>query len=421
MKEKLTNNLSLKIVAVLISTMLWLISININDPYQSKDYTVTVQLQNINIMTNAGKYVEVAQKSDEISVRVRGSRSVMDTFTASNIVAVADLNELDEKNRIPIKLTTTKTDGNKIERIHADQEYVTVTVEDLYKIQKRIEVVTKNIPQEGYILGKTTTEQNALSISGPESLVNTVGKATVTVDLAGATDDVSMLLPIELYDLDGKRIIDSRLTASINQVQCVANILATKEVPIVFEVQGQAAKGYQWTGKTISEPSSVLIAAKPSVIKSIQEITVAKVLDISGAKSDLKATVDIDNYLPTGVSLGAASFDGNVTATAYIEKVVTESVQLKENQIEILNLPNGKKSTIENLEEILTIEMIGGESSMNLVKKEEINGSLDIAQYMSEKGITKLKNGNYKIKLNLSLPAGVELKKDIYAEIVITE
>ena len=177
MKEKLTNNLSLKIVAVLISTMLWLISININDPYQSKDYTVTVQLQNINIMTNAGKYVEVAQKSDEISVRVRGSRSVMDTFTASNIVAVADLNELDEKNRIPIKLTTTKTDGNKIERLHADQEYVIVTVEDLHKIQKRIEVVTKNIPQEGYILGKTTTEQNALSISGPESLVNTVGKA----------------------------------------------------------------------------------------------------------------------------------------------------------------------------------------------------------------------------------------------------
>ena len=421
MKEKLMNNLSLKIVAVLISTMLWLISININDPYQSKDYTVTVQLQNINIMTNAGKYVEVAQKSDEISVRVRGSRSVMDTFTASNIVAVADLNELDEKNRIPIKLTTTKTDGNKIERLHADQEYVIVTVEDLHKIQKRIEVVTKNIPQEGYILGKTTTEQNALSISGPESLVNTVEKAIVTVDLAGATEDVSMLLPIELYDLGGKRIIDSRLTASINQVQCVANILATKEVPIVFEVQGQTARGYQWTGKTISEPSSILIAAKPSVIKGIQEITVEEVLNISGAKSDLKVTVDIDNYLPAGVSLGASSFDGNVTATAYIEKVITESVQLKEKQIEVINLPNGKKSTIENSEDALTIEIVGGESSMNLVDKEEMKGSLDIAQYMSEKGITKLKNGNYKMKLNISLPEGVKLKKDIYVEIIITE
>ena len=38
MKEKLTNNLSLKIIAVLFAAGLWMISININDPYQSKEF-----------------------------------------------------------------------------------------------------------------------------------------------------------------------------------------------------------------------------------------------------------------------------------------------------------------------------------------------------------------------------------------------
>ena len=51
MKEKMTNNLSLKIFAVLFAATLWLISININDPYQSKEYSVVVQLQNVSTMT----------------------------------------------------------------------------------------------------------------------------------------------------------------------------------------------------------------------------------------------------------------------------------------------------------------------------------------------------------------------------------
>ena len=114
MKEKGKSNLNLKIIAVLFAAGLWMISININDPYQSKDYSVVVQLQNMNLMTSAGKYVEVLNDSDEITVKVRGNRSVMDSFSASNILATADLSELTENNQVPIKLTTVKTSGNKI-------------------------------------------------------------------------------------------------------------------------------------------------------------------------------------------------------------------------------------------------------------------------------------------------------------------
>ena len=67
MKDKVTNNLKLKIIAVLFAIGLWMISININDPYQSKDYSVSVQLLNVNNLTGAGKYVEVINDSDEFS------------------------------------------------------------------------------------------------------------------------------------------------------------------------------------------------------------------------------------------------------------------------------------------------------------------------------------------------------------------
>ena len=126
MKEKLTHNLGLKILALLFSISLWLISININDPVSPRNYTIQVQLLNINSMINAGKYVEVQDDTDTVRVTVRASRSVLSDFSEKNLVATADINDLTENNRIPIQVTTTKTD-NKIESIKVNGVAQTIT------------------------------------------------------------------------------------------------------------------------------------------------------------------------------------------------------------------------------------------------------------------------------------------------------
>ena len=79
--------------------------------------------------------------------------------------------------------------GNKIESLRSADNYVEVKVENIRKVQKTLDVVTKNVPGEGYILGKVSTEQNALRISGPESAVELVDKAVVNFDLANATEE----------------------------------------------------------------------------------------------------------------------------------------------------------------------------------------------------------------------------------------
>lgn len=420
MKEKLTKNLSLKIIAIFFATSLWMISININDPFQSKDFSVVVQLQNMNVMTNAGKYVEVVNESDEISVRVRGNRSVMDNFSGSNIVATADLNEMNENNQVPIRLSTIKTSGNKIESIRSDDEYLTVKVEDIRWVQKKIEVLTKNSPAEGYILGRTTTEQNALKISGPESVVNTVARAAVTFDLEGATDDVSMLLPIELYDAEGHKISDSRLNTSINEVQCIASVLATKEVPVVFKTTGEPALGYSWNSTITSEPSTVLLAAKSSVIRGINQIEITDAIDIQNAKANVETTVDIRKYLPENVVLGDASFNGKINVSVGIEKEMNKTVEVNFNQIEIVNLPENARGMIDEEEETFTVELTGVESVMKDFEADNMKGYIDISQYMGDNHITKLEEGTYDAEVSLELPEGIWLDEEITAQVTIT-
>ena len=420
MKEKLTKNLNLKIIAVLFSVGLWIISININDPYQSKTYSVTVQLQNMAAMTGAGKYVEIVDNTNEISVSVRANRSVLDSFSSANILATADLTEINENNQVPIKLNTTRISGTKIESIRSDSTYVSLKVEDIRRIQKSIDITVKNEPAEGYILGKASMEQNALKISGPESIVSMVAKAAVTFDLEGATDDVSMLLPIELYNEEGERIIDSRLTTSINEVQCVATILATREVPLNFTVSGEPEKGYRWTGEVKGEPAVVSIAAKSNILKNINYIDIPDAIDISNAKADVKSLIDLKSYLPEGVSFSNSSFSGRVLITAYVEPEVSRKVNLESKKIQTINVPEGLEGKISIEDEILELTFIGRESLMIQLNEAEIQGYLDMQEYMQDWNLNELGPGTYAVPLSFNLPEGIELEEKLEIEVEIS-
>ena len=420
MKEKLTNNLSLKIIAVLFAAGLWMISININDPYQSKDYSVVVQLQNMNAMTSTGKYVEVLNDSDEITVRVRGNRSVMESFSAANIVATADLNKIDENNRVPISLSTVKTSGNKIESIRSGQTHLEVKMENIRRVQKRLEVATKNPPGEGYIVGKVSTEQNALRISGPESAVAMVEKAVVNFDLANATEDVSMILPVELYDAEGNRINDSRLTTSINEVQCVASILATKEIPLVFTTKGKAAKGYEVTGEMSSDPSTVLVAAKASTLRGLNRFEVTDAIDIQGAKESVVTTLDVREYLPENVIFADQAFDGKVSVTVAVEETFTEEIELIAEDVVVVNVPEGIKGEVEELKE-KTVVLDGFVSSKANVNMDNIKAKVDILSYMNEKNLMDLEPGTYEMDVKFDLPEGIWIKDEILVKVKITE
>lgn len=398
-----------------------MISMNINDPYQSKDYSVVVQLQNVSAMTSTGKYVEVVNDSDEITVKVRGSRSVMDSFSSSNILATADLSKIDENNRVPISVSAIKTSGSKIESIRSSNTHLEVKVENIRKIQKNLEVVTKNLPEDGYILGKVSTEQNALRISGPESAVALVDKAVVNFDLQNATDDVSMILPIELYDVEGNRITDSRLTTSINEVQCVATVLAVKEIPFAVTAKGTPERGYDFTGEIMCEPQTVQVAAKAQVLRRMNKFEIADAIDLQGADENVVTTIDVREYLPENVMLADQSFDGNVQVTAVVEEIFTQEVTLTGEQIQIVNLPDKIGAAIKDPEDEISVSITGFVFEKDHFDEKDVKAKVDILSYMNRNNLITLEPGTYKMDVRFELPEGMWTEDEVQVQVKISE
>ena len=105
MKNKLTKNWGLKLGSFLFAVALWIIVTNINDPvipYKVSDVPVTIR--NANLITDKGQIYEVLDGTDVIDVvTITAPRSIIDSLDKSNVVAVADMNDLTSLNTISIK------------------------------------------------------------------------------------------------------------------------------------------------------------------------------------------------------------------------------------------------------------------------------------------------------------------------------
>ena len=331
MAKKLTNNLGLKILAVLIASLLWLIAININDPVGQQTYTVNVQMVNLSKLTDNNKYVEVLEGSDTIRVTVRAARSVLSELSDKNISAIADVDKLTEGNYIPIELSCTKNSVDT-DDLKADKDYLRVSVENIKRRQLPISVDVQGTPAENYLLNSTSTAQNAVSISGPESVVNTVNTVSVEIDITNANSDVNISLPIHLYDSDGKEIIDKRISKNISDVQTTASIWLIKVVPIEYGYTGVPADGYEVDGNLTSTISYINIAGKQSLLKNIQKIDINDAIDITGATRNIEEEIDIKKFLPDGVIIPDSNTETRTTLSLHISQIREEEEEEQEDE-----------------------------------------------------------------------------------------
>ena len=146
---------------------------------------------------------------------------------------------------------------------------------------------------------------------------------------------------------------------SLTEVQCVATVLATKEIPIRATVTGIPAIGYAYTSEMVCEPTNVVVAAKASALRGLKEITLKEVIDLGKATQTVETVVDIREYLPENVILADAAFDGKVKVTANVAETFTEEVEIPVEQIQIVNVPDGIKVEIKEKNDNLTLK-VGG-------------------------------------------------------------
>lgn len=424
MKNKLLRNWGLKLCSFLIAAVLWLIVTNINDPVGTfRVYNVPVVLQNTDLITNSGQVYEVLDHTDVIDVvTIQAKRSIIDSLDESNIIAVADVNELTNLNTVAIKLSTNKY-NDKLESIRGNIDNVKLNIEAEKTKTLPLRAVTIGTVKEGYMVGDISTEQNLIEITGPESVISQVKRATVTVNVSGFTNNIGTDSPIRLYDENDKIIDVDSIVKNINKVRVTVEILELKTVDINWKSTGIPGRGYMATGEIQAGRNSVTIAGRSKAIANINSIDIPEsVLDITGAAENLETIVDLTDYLPDGVILAEEDFKGRVNVTVVVEPVVERVASIALDRIQIVNVPEGFNVEIDMEDDAHDITLVGLESDLNELDLSTIQATVDIAALMEKEGLISMSAGHYTADLTYSLENNAVTVRDTSGiSLIITE
>lgn len=415
MKKLLTRNLGLKLASLLLAFVLWFLVAQIYDPKDTVTFNnIQVRLINTELLDEEGKVYEVLDNSNLVRVTVTGPQSIVKSeLRRSDIVAEADMSKLTDINTIAITYYCENISNDSVE-IKGNHDSVRLNVEDKTSKWIKLESNTIGDVASGYMIGNVTLDQTNIEVTGPKSAISQVDHAGVDINVTDSTTSLSANVDIKLYDADDNELVLESVKKNVDSAYMTVEVLATKEVPVEIEYMGVPEDGYMATGEVESSVPTVRIAGTVSTLVGISAITVPEDrMNITGQSDNLVDIINLKEYLPANVRLADKSFDGKITATVYIEPIVSKDLTVAAENISVTGVPDGMEAEITSTAEEYNITVSGLSRDVSILHDSSVTGILNLTQWMEDNGVEELTPGTYTIPVTFNLAEDITVTPDI--------
>jgi YbbR domain-containing protein len=408
--KSLLNNIELKIIALLFASLLWFFTVNYNDPVAARNFSnIPVTLSNEDIITNQGKMLQILYGSETVNVTIHAPRSAREAISIDNIVATADISQMELNTLVPITVTVPGFEDEIVSAV-AHPTNLQVLIED---IERRTFPIIANVtgnPAEGHVIGDTTADPDTIPISGPETLVDSIGRVEVRANAAGLSNSQSLPGELVIIDEYGDRmnlaLFPGVLVESTHFVN--VEILETKSVPIRFREIENIPDGYIVTNIS-SEPSYILVAGTEEELQRLtQVIIISDAFDLDEEVGIHEITVDIRPYLPMGIILADENANLIVVNLA-IERAGTRTIELPVDTISIENLADELVASFET----------NGTISIVVSGQQRIIDGLDLRNFVSVNMAPFTTPDTVNVPVQIELPPNVSLLRGVTVRITL--
>lgn len=323
LKKWIVNNIGYKILAIVFAFALWLVILNTTDQDMTRTISnIPVTIENESVILD-GTHVYTIEMGETATVVVSGKRSVINTLTASDFSATANFAELSLTNAVPINVELTGEKARYANSVTINQKTksMVINLEDVVEETFDVQVNLRGEPKDGLVIEDADTSPVRVTLTAPESVIARVSHIVVDVDATNVQGDVQLECEPIIYGFDG-RVIAQGGDVTLDYPLITANIItkATKLVPLFITPVGIPEEKYTLNGISYSK-SSVTLKGDADVLEGIDTLEIpGQLLNIEGAKEDVKITIDLTAYLPEGVTLYKDTGSVTITATITREK-----------------------------------------------------------------------------------------------------
>ena len=420
--RKLTANIPLKIMSILVGILVWLLVVNVDNPIKTR--TIIIPGENVEVINKAyvdsdNKMVMQDDNPDPVRVSVTAERKTLARLTASDISVVADLQQAGNLDTKPVMVPIAAScSGVSADNIKVTPQYLEVRLEEKASQDFLVNAnYGTSTPGKGYEVGTQTASPEKVRITGPKSLINKIDKVNATVNVDGKTKDVTEDVNLQIIDKNHDSLTDGKmsyLTIDNPKVTVTTKFWKIRTgVKLRAGYTGEAADGYQVDSVT-TVPDTISIAGTDEALEKLrlEDNTLwisGDGVDISGEKGDMEKKVSLKDVLPEDTKLTSGASE-DVLVRVSILPVGSRTFSLPANEIEVDNKPSDLQFAFDT--DSISVKVKAVDGDIDEFDVSDIKASIDLD------GKTE---GSYEVPVTVKLPKGYELLEDVTTDVTISE
>lgn len=277
------ENILARIISILIACGLWIYVMTDQNPIIER--SVEVELKQANLPEN----MVVFNAPDRVTVKVRGSRSLITDDSEKLISASIDLKNVTEgQQELPVKVSFSHGDI-----ISVSPEEVSVYVDTVSEKTVAVHPRVVGVFSDDLTLGSSKITPSEVTVRGATHRLKNINKVVAPVDVTDQKDNfqtVSDLVAVNDngYDIPNMKIMPASVTVEATMVRQ----MITVDVPVKVIMKGNLPDGVN-VSKVEVVPKQVRITAPPSVLKDLTEVK-TKPVDVSLLTGSITMAAELD-------------------------------------------------------------------------------------------------------------------------------
>jgi YbbR domain-containing protein len=366
------------IISLLAAIGLWIYVVTIVNPVRNTTLThIPVTFSGEDALRADQNLVITTGKDSTVSVNFYGKNSDLKKLekNQSEITAVVDVSKIRTAKQYTmgydLQLPASVQDS-VITISSRSPSLISFTVESY--VTKSFEIKTDVTGVEvaaGYMLDSAKLDYDAVSVSGPESVVNSIAGAQVAVSKTNLDKTVTQKADYTLVDADGNPVDKTQLTTDIDSVEVTLSVVKYKEVPLDVEfIDGGGA-----TASDVSmdiNPSKITISGDSTVLDGINKIVLGNI-DLSN--TDNNAVVSFQIIIPDG----AKNVSGEQQASVTVKIKNKDTSVIRATNIAFIGVPEGFDAT--SVTQLVQTKVRAASDEIRKISTADLRVVADMSEY----------------------------------------
>lgn len=307
-----------------------------------------------------------------VDVTVRGTRLNIGSLAASDVQAVIDVSRFNSTSNSTQSYNLVYPDGvdaSAVRVVRSSPSTISFQVTRMDDKIVPVDAAFTGSVADGYMLGDIEYEPRSITVSGPQSVLETIDRVYVEVELMDLDATRTVEAPFTLRDADGNEIAKDGLEFDFDTVTVTIPISKVKDVPIYVNLIEGAGATRENTSIKLSE-SSITIAGDAATVDGINRIEVGPV-DLTSFELTYEGTLDV--VLPNGVEniSGIEEVDVSLEVTGLAVRDFTVT------NISDTGLPEGYSA--ELVTHSLTVRIRGPQDALANLNSSNIRAVADLS------------------------------------------